>query len=145
MRYTHFGLHAGDPAKGEKGISIFPERRTEFRESVFSALDYAEVVGIKMIHAMAGVLPPSKRSHYHWELLHRKLSLCCSGGKSRGIRIIVEPMSGSAVPDCFIATPDRAAHAIAETGGGDIGILLDLFTRRTLVWTLRSRLKSMAS
>lgn len=31
------------------------------------------------------------------------------------------------MPDCFISTPDQAAHAIAEAGGDNIGLLLDVF------------------
>jgi hydroxypyruvate isomerase len=125
--YTQLGLYSGDPSKGEKGLGIFPDRRGEFRESVAEALDYAETVGATMVHAMAGILPPEKRSCHHWDCYVENLAFAAREAQPRGITIIVEPMSQGAVPDYFIGTPDHAADAIAEAGEANIGLLLDVF------------------
>jgi hydroxypyruvate isomerase len=127
VRYTQLGLYSGDASKGEKGLGIFPDRRGEFRESVAEALDYAETVGATMVHAMAGVLPPEKRSRHHWDCYVENLAFAACEAEQRDIKVIVEPMSQGAVPDYFIGTPDRAAHAIAEAGSANIGLLLDVF------------------
>jgi hydroxypyruvate isomerase len=127
LPYTQFGLHSGDASKGEKGIAIFPERRDEFRHSVRQALDYAEIIQVSMVHAMAGVLPEGRRSHFHWDCYVENLAYAAREAKERGIRVIIEPMSSGAVPDYFIATPERAVHAIAEAGHDNIGLLLDVF------------------
>ena len=110
------GLSSGDASKGEKGLGIFPERRAEFRASVTEALDYAEAVGASMVHAMAGILPPAQRAQHHWDCYVENLAFAAAEARPRGIKVIVEPMSQGAVPDYFIATPDRAARAIAEAG-----------------------------
>lgn len=127
LPYTQFGLYSGDASKGEKGIGIFAERRDEFRRSVADALDYAEAINVSMVHAMAGVLPCDRRSHFHWDCYVENLAHAAREAKRRGIRVIVEPMSEGAVPDYFISTPDQAAHAIAEAGGDNLGLLLDVF------------------
>lgn len=127
LSYTQFGLYSGDANKGEKGIGIFPARRDEFRRSVADALDYAEVINVSMVHAMAGVLPPDRRSHIYWDCYVENLAYAAQEAKKRGVRVIVEPMSAGAVPDYFISTPDQAAHAIAEAGGDNLGLLLDVF------------------
>ncbi len=127
LTYTQFGLRSGDAQKGEKGIGIFPERREEFRRSVAEGLDYAETVGVGMVHAMAGVLAKGKRSRFHWDCYIENLAFAAREAKKRGIRIIVEAMSDGAVPDYFISTPDMAAHAIAEAGDDNLGLLLDVF------------------
>lgn len=72
-------------------IAIFPDRRAEFRNSVKAGLDYAEAVGVKMVHAMAGVIAPERRSHYHWDCYVENLGFAAHEGKRRGIRMIVEP------------------------------------------------------
>jgi hydroxypyruvate isomerase len=126
-RYVQLGLHSGDASKGEKGLGIFPERRAEFRESVGDALDYAEAVGATMVHAMAGILPSEQRAQEHWDCYVENLAFAAGQARPRGIKVIVEAMSPGAVPDYFIATPDRAAAAIAEAGEENLGLLLDVF------------------
>lgn len=127
MRFTQLGLYSGDAAKGEKGLGIFPDRRSEFRESVTQALDYAEVVNAPMVHAMAGILPTSQRGQHHWDCYVENLSHAATEAKERGIKVIVEAMSEAAVPNYFLSVPDQAARAIAEAGDPNIGLLLDVF------------------
>ncbi|MXQ13182.1 hydroxypyruvate isomerase family protein [Microvirga makkahensis] len=125
--YTQFGLHSGDAGRGEKGLAIFPERKDEFRRSVADGLDYAEAIGVTMVHAMAGVLPAARRSQVHWDCYIENLALAAREASKRGITILVEAMSAGAVPDYYIETPDRAAEAIAETGQSNIRLLFDVF------------------
>lgn len=126
-RYVQLGLRSGDVSKGEKGLGIFPDRRDEFRASVAEALDYAEVVGASMVHAMAGILPGAQRARHHWDCYVENLAFAATQARPRGITVIVEPMSRAAVPDYFVATPDEAARAIADAGEENIGLLLDVF------------------
>lgn len=127
LTYTQFGLHSGDASRGEKGIGIFPERRAEFKASVADGLAYAETVGVRMIHAMAGVLPAGRREPAHWDCYVENLAYAAREADKRGITILVEAMSEGAVPDYFVATPERGAQAIAATGAANLGLLLDIF------------------
>src|ERR1700722_15574193 len=47
----------GDWSKGERGLASLPGRQSEFRNGVKQALDYAEALGCKLVHAMAGIVP----------------------------------------------------------------------------------------
>src|SRR3954452_14201434 len=125
--YVQCGLYSGDASKREKGIGIFPGRRDEFRASVTEALDYAEAIGASMVHAMAGILPPAQRAQHHWDCYVENLAFAAIEAGPRGIKVIVEAMSQTAVPDYFIATPDQAAGVIAEAGEENVGLLLDVF------------------
>jgi hydroxypyruvate isomerase len=127
MTYSQFGLYSGDAQIGEKGLAIFPERKEEFRRTVMQGLDYAEAINVRMIHAMAGVLPESERSQAHWDCYIENLAYVADAASKRGIVILVEAMSASAVPNYFIETPDRAAAAITATGQPNIGLLFDVF------------------
>lgn len=127
LPYTQFGLRSGDASRGEKGIGIFADRRDEFRANLAEALDYAETIGVRMIHAMSGILPPDRRRPEHRDCYVENLRLAAHAAASRDITIIVEPMSALAVPDYFIDTPQFAADIIAEAGASNIGLLLDIF------------------
>lgn len=127
LPYIQFGLRSGDAARGEKGLAIFAERQAEFRASVAEGLDYAEAIGVRMVHAMAGVLPAPERTSAHWARYVDNLGFAAEAAAKRGMTILVEAMSRQAVPDYFIETPGRAAEAIAATGQGNIKLLLDVF------------------
>ncbi|PWL18408.1 hydroxypyruvate isomerase [Falsochrobactrum shanghaiense] len=127
VAYTQFGLHAGNAERGEKGIAIFPERREEFRQSVASGLDYAKTIGVRMVHAMAGIVPTGDRKPHHWETYIENLAYAAQQAARHGITIIVEPMSAGAVPDYFIETPEKAVKAIEEAGQSNIALLLDIY------------------
>lgn len=127
LPYVQFGLPNGDASKGEKGIGIFPDRRVEFRAALDQGLSYAEVTGTTMLHAMAGVLPREMRRTEHRACYVENLSLAATEAKKRGITIIVEAMSPSAVPDYFMASPAEARELIDEAGNDNLGLLLDVF------------------
>ncbi|MDE1161227.1 MAG: TIM barrel protein [Acidobacteriaceae bacterium] len=125
--YIQFGLRSGDASKGEKGIAIFPERWTEFTESVEEGILYARKIGVKLLHAMAGVVPSSARTDENWEQYIQSLRYAAERAEEYGITIIVEPMCHQAVPDYYVETPEVAARAIAAAGKRNIGLLLDVF------------------
>lgn len=127
LPYVQFGLRSGDAARGEKGIAIFPDRRDEFRANLAEAFDYAEAIGVRMLHAMAGVLPEAERRPEHRACYLENLALAAEEAERRGIRIIVEAMSPGAVPDYFLPTAAAAREAIAEAGHANLGLLLDVF------------------
>ncbi|UIJ70695.1 hydroxypyruvate isomerase family protein [Aurantimonas sp. HBX-1] len=127
LPYVQFGLRSGDASRGEKGIAIFPDRRDEFRANLAEGLDYAEAVGVRMLHAMAGVLPAAEWRPEHRACYLENLGLAAEEAGKRGIRIIVEAMSPGAVPDYFLPTAASAREAIAEAGHANLGLLLDVF------------------
>ena len=52
-----FNLPAGDWAAGERGLACLPQRRGEFAESVELALAYAQALGCRRVHCLAGLRP----------------------------------------------------------------------------------------
>lgn len=127
LPYTQFGLRSGEAARGEKGLAIFRARQAEFRDSVMEGLDYAQAIGVSMVHAMAGVLPATERAQDHWDCYVENLTYAADEAARRDMRILVEAMSPGAVPNYFVETPDRAAQAIAATGRDNIRLLFDVF------------------
>lgn len=127
LPYVQFGLRSGNPAQGEKGIAIFPDRRAEFRTYLLEGLTYADAIGVRMVHAMAGVLPPTDHKPEHRACYLENLGVAAAEADKRGIRIIVEAMSELAVPGYFLPTVASARQAIAEAGHHNLGLLLDVY------------------
>ena len=53
-----FNMPPGNWAGGERGIASLPGRQAEFREGVNRALDYAAALDCRLVHCMAGIVPP---------------------------------------------------------------------------------------
>ncbi|MES5100015.1 TIM barrel protein [Agrobacterium sp. BA1120] len=127
LPYVQFGLYSGDATQGEKGLAIFSDRLSEFRDSVAVGLDYAQTIGVDKVHAMAGVLPQSMRTPDHWDCYIENLRWAADRAAEREMTILVEAMSAGAVPDYFVDVPDIGAKTIAATQRGNIKLLLDVF------------------
>lgn len=127
LPYMQFGLKSGDAAAGEKGIAILPDRREEFKQSVSDGLDYAEVIGVKMLHAMAGVLPLEQRTEAHRDCYLENLNYAADEAEKRGIEILVEAMNPTSVPDYYLSTVAESVAAIRDSGHSNICLLLDIF------------------
>src|SRR3984885_10726521 len=50
-------LPAGNWGAGERGIAILPERRSEFREGVQRAIEYAKVLNCPQLNCLVGIAP----------------------------------------------------------------------------------------
>ena len=53
-----FNMPPGDWAAGERGLACLPGRVEEFRDGVHRALEYADALGCRLVHCMAGIVPP---------------------------------------------------------------------------------------
>jgi len=127
LSYVQFGLRSGDASRGEKGIAIFPDHREEFRANLLEGLNYAEAIGVKMVHAMAGVQPKEATLPEHRACYIENLAIAAQEAEKRGIRVIVEAMSPAAVPDYYLPTATSARDAITEAGHRNLSLLLDIF------------------
>ena len=52
-----FNMPPGDWGAGERGTASLPGREEEFRQGVAKAISYAVVLGVRRLHAMAGIPP----------------------------------------------------------------------------------------
>ena len=55
LQLVLFNATQGNWATGERGIAALPGREAEFDASVEVALDYAKVLGNRLIHVMSGL------------------------------------------------------------------------------------------
>lgn len=127
LPYVQFGLRSGDAARGEKGIAILPDRRNEFRASVVEGLTYADKIGVRMVHAMAGILPATDRLAEHRQCYYENLRFAADEGANYGMTILVEAMSPAAVPDYFLSTAQEAVTAVRAVAHPDVRLLLDVY------------------
>ena len=112
--------------KGERGTASLPGRQAEFRDGIARAIDYAGVLGNKMIHVMAGipigVTPVTAAAVYA-----ANLGWAAEKAAAAGLRLIIEPINHRDMPGFHLNTMAQGA-AICEALGPDrVGLQFDIY------------------
>jgi 2-dehydrotetronate isomerase len=111
-----FNMPPGDWAAGERGLGSLPGREQEFRDGVARALEYAQAMGTKRIHAMAGLLPAGADRNRHRETFIENLRYAAREVGKHGITLLIEPINTRDIPGYFLNT-QAEGHAIREAVG----------------------------
>src|SRR5216110_921828 len=77
-----FNLPPGDWTKGERGMASLPGREKDFEAALETALHYAQVLGCRTIHAMAGLAEPGAKTDATYRA---NLKAAAAAAKKRGI------------------------------------------------------------
>jgi hydroxypyruvate isomerase len=120
-------LPAGDPAKGDRGIACQPARRSEFRESVERAIEYAAAAGCPRINALAGIAPGGVARERLFETLVENLRFAAAKLKAAGLTLLTEPVNPRTVPGFFLNTSRQGIEAIDAAGADNLKLQYDIF------------------
>ncbi|GAC1416057.1 MAG: hydroxypyruvate isomerase [Burkholderiaceae bacterium] len=120
-------LPAGDWAAGERGIACHPERLDEFREGVAEALRFANVLGVKQLNCLVGIVPPGVAPHVAHETVVSNLRFAAGALKSAGIRLLIEPINTFDIPGFFLTGTQQALALIREAGSDNIFLQYDIY------------------
>ena len=111
-------MPAGDWDAGERGMACLPDRVDEFQESVGTAIDYAEALGCKQLHVMAGLRPEGVDAAKLDETYVENLRFAAAKTKEAGITLLIEAINTIDIPDYYLSTSAQA-FAVMETVGSD--------------------------
>jgi hydroxypyruvate isomerase len=122
-----FNMPPGDWAKGERGLASLPGREAEFRDGVVRALAYAQALGTKRLHAMAGLVPAGAARERHREVFIDNLRYAARELARHGITLLIEPINPRDMPGYFLSS-QAEAHAIREAvGEPNLQVQLDFY------------------
>ena len=135
---------------GQRGTACLPGMEREFEAGVRLALAYAQVIGCRQIHVMAGAVPPelwyldtrpkdcvlgAGVTHHHYASVDSVLSQTYLGNLERaanwareeGIDILIEPINARDMPHYFLNLQEQA-HAFVQTlGASNVKVQMDLY------------------
>ena len=123
-------LPPGDWAAGERGMAALPGRKAEFRDSMQTALRYAEATGAARLHVMGGL---ADRSDPAAVAAYRDaLTFACATAAKQQIDIVIEPINGRDMPGYFLNNFDFAASLIRELELPNLKLQYDIYHRQIL-------------
>ena len=120
-------LPPGDSAAGDRGMACDPRRVQEFQDSVELGLDYADELGARMLHCMAGKIPPHVTRERAHDTYVANLKFAAGKLKERGLDLLIEPINDRDVPGYFLTGSRQAAAIIAECGADNLFLQFDIY------------------
>lgn len=122
-----FNAPAGNWAAGERGIAALPERRAEFRDSIETALRYAEATGCRRLHVMAGNVAPGADRHAMGTTYRENLQRAARRFAEAGITLFIEPINTRDMPAYFLNHQAEAHALVVELGEPNIAVQMDFY------------------
>ncbi len=122
-----FNMPPGDWATGERGLASLPGRTGAFRDGVKQALDYAAVLDCKLIHCMAGIVPPEVSPVTAASLYAANLAWAGEQALAAGVRLAIEPINHRDMPGYFLNTEAQGAAIVEAIGRDRVGLQFDVY------------------
>ena len=136
-------LPPGDLAAGDRGMACDPRRVQEFQDSVELGLDYADDLGVKMLHCMAGKIPPHVARERAHETYVGNLKFAAGKLKERGLDLLIEPINSHDVPGYFLTGSRQAAAIIEECGADNLFMQFDIYHAQRMEGDLGNSLRTL--
>ena len=127
LKQVLFNLPPGDWTAGERGIGALPGREHEFRASLEIAMNYADAIECRTLHAMAGIAPPDTCEERMFDTFVENLKIACEICAQSNITIVLEPLNSQDVPKYFIPRLSDARRVINAVGCENLGLQFDFY------------------
>ncbi|MCH8196778.1 MAG: hydroxypyruvate isomerase family protein [Proteobacteria bacterium] len=120
-------MPAGDRQAGERGLAALCGREAEFRESVGTALDYAQILGCPRLHAMAGIVTHEARRGEMEETYIENLKVAAGACAEMSVKLLIEPINPDDMPGYFLNGSAQALAIIDAVGSDNLYLEYDLY------------------
>lgn len=122
-----FNLPAGNWAAGERGLACLAERKTEFREGVHQAMEYAEILGNTLVHCMAGIRPETVLIGDAIDCYMDNLDYAATVAAQHQRIICIEPINHYDIPNYLLNYSEDAIELIHELGHPNLRLQYDIY------------------
>ncbi|CAG4890150.1 2-oxo-tetronate isomerase [Paraburkholderia saeva] len=143
LKQVLFNGPPGDLAKGDRGLASLPGREDEFRRSVDTALDYAQALGCKQIHLMAGIVAPDADPGQHRDVYLKNLAYGASQAAMHGVTVMIEPINTRDMPGYFLNRQHDARQICREVGAANLKVQFDFYHCQIVEGDLTVKLREM--
>ena len=132
-----FNAPPGDWSAGERGMAAVPGRMPEFRESMETALEYAEILNPHRLHVMSGNAAGKGAQAMYMENLE------WAARRAGDQVILIEPINNRDMPSYFLNRSDQAIGIIEAIGAPNLQLQLDVYHTQIMEGDLTRRLERL--
>lgn len=128
LQQVLFNLPPGDWAAGDRGIACHPGQQGNFRRGLEQALHYAEKLGCRRLHAMAGLTLPGVSTEVHEAIFMENIAFAARQCESVGVCLLIEPINSVIdMPGYWLNSPQMAFRIHQEINHPGLKVQLDLY------------------
>lgn len=134
-------LNTGLGANGQEdfGVIARPDRRSEARELIDQAIDYASRIGCERVNVVPGRTHRAEGCEAEFQA---NLAYAASKAAPHNIGLLIEPLSAKAVPGAHCSLLKHALDTIDAVGSDNVTVMFDCFHVQTMEGNLAERLES---
>ena len=123
-----FNAPPGDFDAGERGLACLPDRVDEFRRGfVEQALPYAQALGCRRVHVMAGLAPAGVAREALGDCYQDNLAWAAAQAAPHGVAVQIEPINTRDIPGYFLNRQDTAHALVQAIGAPNLQVQFDLY------------------
>lgn len=127
LRLVLHNLPAGNWAQGERGIACHPGRVAEFREGVGQALAYAQVLGVRQLNCLAGLVPDGFAPADIRHTMRDNLRYAAGQLERHGMTLLLEPINTYDVPRFMVSTLAQGLDWLKQSEASNMRLQYDLY------------------
>ncbi len=136
-----FNMPPGNWAAGERGIASLPRREKEFADGVHQAIDYANALGCKQIHAMAGLLPTDADKAAYRKVYLGNLQYAAAELAKHDVLLLIEPINTRDIPGYFLNTQAEAFAILEEIAAPNLKMQMDIYHMQIMEGDIETKLR----
>jgi hydroxypyruvate isomerase len=119
-------INAPAPSGHPFGIAARPELEALFRAQLAQVEEYAEALGARFVHVLAGLVPPDADRDRCLRVYENNLQRATEVLHPKGIGVLIEPLNPSDVPGYLLDSLDLA-HSVLSRRPPGIGMQFDAY------------------
>ncbi|KAK5983536.1 Hydroxypyruvate isomerase, partial [Trichostrongylus colubriformis] len=132
-------VFTGDWSRGFRGLAALPTCKTEFRESIDTAIHYAKTLKCDKVHVMAGI-PGSSESDVT-KLFQDNVAYAAEKLGKADIMCLIEPINHYTVPGYFLSSYDQAKAVIDAVKLPNLKVQYDVFHAQQICGQISATIK----
>lgn len=140
-----FNLPAGDWAAGERGIACIPGREIEFRNGIDIALEYARQLGVRKLHAMAGIAPRGVDPATLHTTYVANIAYAVEKMADHDMTLLLEAINTRDMPRFFLNTQAQAHAVLTEIGAPNLMLQMDCYHMQIMEGDIATKLRKYHS
>jgi hydroxypyruvate isomerase len=122
-----FDPSAGDWEAGERGLACNPDRKSEFRRSIDSALESARRLGVQRLNALTGIPQPDVTPETAHTTIVENFRWAAPLADSADIKLLVENINPTDFPGYYVTSVERAVQVIMDVDRDNVRLQLDQY------------------
>ena len=145
LKLVLHNLPAGDWDQGERGIACHPDRVSEFREGVATAISYAKGLKVGQLNCLAGKAPAGIADDVLRQTLVDNLRFAAAELKKAGLRLLIEPINTFDIPGFYVNRTTQAVSILVEVGADNAFVQYDIYHAQRMEGELAATMQKYLS